>query len=588
MPFTVDQLISEHQRLVTVPREASAKEALELMIEHDFNQLPVVDSDGKLLGMVTSDSILRAMKNFGTPVDKLQVAHTMIAANKHFLDDDLFELLDDLRDEYAVVIVDGDDKAIGVVTSYDTTEYFRRRAQDMMYVEDIESALKEYISSAFTNGQEELDEAARATAVSEATSSDADTRKQFNRALVRYLNEVEIDTSKFDEKKAKEIFDSCFPKPALKGFEDLSLGEFNQLLLHNSTWPQVSNIFNLDKEAIRRLLDDVRKTRNDLFHFRGDISPNQRAQLQFCADWLNRQRPTPAIAPSATGKTTSAVIGPIPADAGQSSESQDSTGNAEPFVPDCSIIPVEDAGSPDSRYAALAQYLQRLPDTQESVPLTFEEVEAIIGDRLPANARQHRSWWANDSVSHSQSQQWLEAGWRVNRISIADQRVSFARNRERERLYIDFFSAVIADLQTANEIPVRANSPSGLSWQIVTALPKNSPQPAIFAMVFASRSQFRVELHIGTSNKTRNAKVFDQLFASKVEIESAVGEPLSWEPLRSGKAYRIALYRKGTITGTAAELEDLRAWARDAMARLYRGIAQRAEAALMESNTQQG
>ena len=581
MPFTVNQLISEHQKLITVPRDTSVKAALELMIEHDFNQLPVVDADKKLLGMVTGDSILRAMKNFGTTVDGLQVAHAIVAVDKHFLDDDLFELLDDLRDEYAVVIVDGDDKAVGVVTSYDTTEYFRRRAQDMMYVEDIESALKEYISSAFTDGQGVLDETARAAAVQEATQSDAEARKQFNKAVGHYLSAVGIAANQFDPNQAKAVFDADYPRPAPKGFEDLSLGEFNQMLLHDSTWVKVCDIFNLDKKSVLRLLDEVRKTRNSLFHFRGEISPNQRAQLQFCADWLNRQRPTPLGA--TTGPDSLGVISPTVVDTPQPDDNQDDGVNGLQPTLDRSIIPVEDVGSPDSRYAALARHLQSLPDTQGGTSMTFEQVEAIIADRLPANARQHRSWWANDSVSHVQSQQWLDAGWRVNGVNMTDQKVNFARNRERERLYIDFFSAAIADLETVADFPVKATSPGGQNWQTVAVLPRNGPQQAIFNMVFGSRGRFRVELYIDTWNENRNKRVFDQLFADRTEIDAAVGASLSWERLDSKRACRIALHHEGSITGTPAELDDLRSWARDAISRLYRGLAERAETALMET-----
>ena len=579
MPFTVDQLISEHQKLITVPRNTSVKAALELMIEHDFNQLPVVDANMKLLGMVTGDSILRAMKNFGTTVDGLQVSHALVSVDKHFLDDDLFELLDDLRDEYAVVIVDGDDKAVGVVTSYDTTEYFRRRAQDMMYVEDIESALKEYISSAFTNEQGTLDEPIRAAAVQEATQSDAEARKQFNKALGHYLSAV--GASPFDPSQAKAIFDADYPKPVAKGFEDLSLGEFNQMLLHDNTWLKVSDIFNLEKKAVMCLLDEVRKTRNSLFHFRGEISPNQRAQLQFCADWLNRQRPTYA---GVTIELDPSGLMDLPElDILQPDHNQSDGGNGTQPTPDRPIIPVEDIGSPDSRYAALAKHLQGLPDTQDGLSMTFEQVEAIIGDRLPANARQHRSWWANDSVSHVQSQQWLDAGWRVNGINMTDQKVNFVRNRERERLYIDFFSAVIADLEINGGFPLKATSPGGQNWQTVTVLPRNGPQQAIFNMVFGFRGRFRVELYIDTWNEKRNKKIFDQLLLSRSDIEATVAASLSWERLDSKRACRIALYHDGSITGTAAELDDLRAWAQDAMARIYQGIAERAESALTET-----
>ncbi len=68
MPFTVQQLIEGRQEPVTVSPHDTVKKALELMIEHDFSQLPVVDESRKALGIVTSDSILRALNNFGVPL----------------------------------------------------------------------------------------------------------------------------------------------------------------------------------------------------------------------------------------------------------------------------------------------------------------------------------------------------------------------------------------------------------------------------------------------------------------------------------------------------------------------------------------
>ena len=57
------------------------------------------------------------------------------------------------------MIVDGDEKLIGIVTSYDSTEYFRRRAEDMMLVEDIESMVKDLVLAAFTDETGEVNQA---------------------------------------------------------------------------------------------------------------------------------------------------------------------------------------------------------------------------------------------------------------------------------------------------------------------------------------------------------------------------------------------------------------------------------------------
>ena len=78
MPYTVQQLIEGHQVPVKVAPDEKAPRALELMIENDFSQLPVVDENDKPLGIVTSDSILRALNNFGIALTELQVSHAIV------------------------------------------------------------------------------------------------------------------------------------------------------------------------------------------------------------------------------------------------------------------------------------------------------------------------------------------------------------------------------------------------------------------------------------------------------------------------------------------------------------------------------
>lgn len=78
MPFTVQQLIESYQEPVTVSPRDPAQKALALMVEHDFSQLPVVDENNKPLGIVSGDSIIRALNNFGIPLAELHVSHAIV------------------------------------------------------------------------------------------------------------------------------------------------------------------------------------------------------------------------------------------------------------------------------------------------------------------------------------------------------------------------------------------------------------------------------------------------------------------------------------------------------------------------------
>ena len=58
--------------------------ALSIMVQNDFSQLPVVIKRWQLRriveGMITYESVIRAIRNFGSSIDKFQVRHAMVNA----------------------------------------------------------------------------------------------------------------------------------------------------------------------------------------------------------------------------------------------------------------------------------------------------------------------------------------------------------------------------------------------------------------------------------------------------------------------------------------------------------------------------
>ncbi len=66
MTTTVQQFIKDKSPVVSVTLSDSLVTASKRLIEHDFSQLPVVNSDNKPVGIITSDLILKALNNYGT------------------------------------------------------------------------------------------------------------------------------------------------------------------------------------------------------------------------------------------------------------------------------------------------------------------------------------------------------------------------------------------------------------------------------------------------------------------------------------------------------------------------------------------
>lgn len=415
MPFSVHQLLEGHQKPVSVSPTDPIQRALQLMAEHEYSQLPVVDGPGTPVGMVTSESILRALNNFKVTLDALQVSHAVTRSRTFRADEDLFELLDDLRDEYAVLIVDTDGHLAGIVTSYDTTEYFRRRAEDMMLVEDIEGMVKDRIFSAFSDDSGRVDFQVLDLAIAAVTDSKQAQFKKFQQALRHYLKLTGESSPNVKQSDAEEAFTQGFSRDAPRMFDQLSLYEYIELLLYKNQWPRLAPVFALEPQAIRTLLDGVRLSRNNLAHFHGELSAKERDQLRFAAGWLKRaQLPMPEPPAREVTKLDLEQIEEL---------------EAQQAISEAAINSEETVRSGESRYSRLALFLQEQPSGWDTLQLTFNDIEAIIDGDLPASAREHRAWWANDST-HAQAFQWLRVGWRTTTINMTEGTVLFTRTPE--------------------------------------------------------------------------------------------------------------------------------------------------------------
>ena len=78
------------------------------------------------------------------------------------------------------------------------------------------------------------------------------------------------------------------------------------------------------------------------------------------------------------------------------------------------------------KYSALTAYLTQ--SGQEKVRLTFEELNRVIP--LPNHAYLNRPSWANHTKPMSFSSGWLNAGYSVEAVSLAEQQVAFCKTNE--------------------------------------------------------------------------------------------------------------------------------------------------------------
>jgi hypothetical protein len=84
------------------------------------------------------------------------------------------------------------------------------------------------------------------------------------------------------------------------------------------------------------------------------------------------------------------------------------------------------SGARPGKYTPLAELLRH--SEVGRVALSFEEIESIIDAPLPASARSYSAWWSGDVAgTHRWVNEWIDAGWRLESLSLGGERAVFVR-----------------------------------------------------------------------------------------------------------------------------------------------------------------
>lgn len=77
-----------------------------------------------------------------------------------------------------------------------------------------------------------------------------------------------------------------------------------------------------------------------------------------------------------------------------------------------------------SKYDRLGVYLRE--QDRERVPMTFAEIERVVGTKLPSSQK-HQAWWSNSTSNNVMTQVWLDAGYRTEQVDTAARKLVFRR-----------------------------------------------------------------------------------------------------------------------------------------------------------------
>jgi hypothetical protein len=78
-----------------------------------------------------------------------------------------------------------------------------------------------------------------------------------------------------------------------------------------------------------------------------------------------------------------------------------------------------------NKYDRLGEFLRS--QRAKEVPMTFAEIERVIGAKLPASSPQYPAWWSNNPSNNVMTKVWLAAGFRTEQVDTKGRRVVFRR-----------------------------------------------------------------------------------------------------------------------------------------------------------------
>ena len=77
------------------------------------------------------------------------------------------------------------------------------------------------------------------------------------------------------------------------------------------------------------------------------------------------------------------------------------------------------------KYSRLGEFLRS--QRAKEVPMTFAEIERVIGDKLPPNSPQYPAWWSNNPSNNVMTKVWLAAGFRTEQVDTKARKIVFRR-----------------------------------------------------------------------------------------------------------------------------------------------------------------
>ncbi|MEW2133313.1 CBS domain-containing protein [Streptomyces sp. NPDC005435] len=141
---TVGRLPSARSELKSVRLSDPLTRAVELMSEHSFDQLPVLDDDGHLRGSIT----WREIGATNRPANAVVKDAAILKVRAVRTDEPMVDCLADVADHGCVFVVNPDGTLSGIVTGHDLAHRFEQELRPYALLEELERRLRRALAAA--------------------------------------------------------------------------------------------------------------------------------------------------------------------------------------------------------------------------------------------------------------------------------------------------------------------------------------------------------------------------------------------------------------------------------------------------------
>lgn len=231
----VGMLAAANKPPLCISPDAKIPEAITLMLQHDYSQLPVTTTERDLKGMVSWKSLgsrLALGKQCSKARDCMEMAHEIRS------DASLFQAIQQVVEHECVLVRDATQKLVGIVTTADLGVQFAQLGEPFLLLGQIENHVRNLIADKFTHAE------------------------------------------------LQSVRDPADGNREIEDVSDLTLGEYIRLLENQKRWDKLC--VSIDRRTFIEELQRIGRIRNDVMHFDPDgPSTEDLSSLRKFARFLN-------------------------------------------------------------------------------------------------------------------------------------------------------------------------------------------------------------------------------------------------------------------------------------------------------------